>query len=88
MALGASLVGMNDALNLDTSPTGNEAKWERNFALLEEFARLHGHARVPQGHQVHGVKLGDWARTQKTAHRAGRLRQDRSDRLEALGALA
>lgn len=40
--------------------------WDRNLALLRDFAEREGHARVRYGQFVQGVALGQWAKAQRT----------------------
>lgn len=59
-------------------------KWERSFALLEQYASEHGTARVPNKYTVDGVKLQQWVAVQQGAHAEGTLNPQRQQRLEAL----
>jgi hypothetical protein len=62
----------------------HDLHWERMCGHLERFAQEHGHAEVPRGYA--GVPgLLRWISIQRIAHRWGRLRADRSERLEAIG---
>ncbi len=60
------------------------AAWERFFRRLVAFAETHGHTAVPQQFVDGDVHLGRWLANQRTAFTAGRLDQDRIDRLAAL----
>jgi Helicase associated domain len=68
----------------------NDAAWEAKFALVQEFARQHGHCRIPTTDPV----LGDWVRSQRKRWRRARARlskqqQQHDDtklqRLQAIG---
>ena len=59
-------------------------RWERTFALLEQYVAEHGTARVPNKYTVDGVKLQQWVAVQQSAHAEGTLNPDRQHRLEAL----
>jgi superfamily II DNA or RNA helicase len=61
-----------------------DTAWEEGCTVLERFVDHHGHARVPANHVEDGYKLGKWVSTQRTAHRVGRLSDERTARLEAL----
>jgi hypothetical protein len=61
-----------------------EVDWEEGFCSLERFAAREGHTRVPQNHVENGYPLGTWVNKQRTVHRACRLSDERSARLEAL----
>lgn len=60
-----------------------EVAWEEAFAKLEAFRCEHGHAAVPKTHP--DQTLAQWVLTQRAAKRAGTLRPDRAERLDALG---
>ena len=45
-------------------------EWDEGYAALRDFAKRHGHCRVPRDLRVHGVSLYSWAARQ----RAGRER--------------
>lgn len=58
--------------------------WERNYALLEEWAQVHAGALLPRGAKsLSGrICLGEWAEQQRIAYRRGHLTEDRARRLE------
>lgn len=64
--------------------------WEAAFRLLQEYVRMHGHARVPRGYKIEGFNLSTWVLTQrglyrkKSAGKENALTPDRIVRLEAL----
>ena len=77
---------MLDVLGFSWDPKGD--KWERNFALLEQFKEREGHCNVPNSHEEDGIKLGtwlDWQRQVRKGNRGGNLSSERIERLEALG---
>jgi len=41
--------------------------------LLQDYAREHGHMRVPREHVVEGRQLGEWVQNQRALHRRGEL---------------
>ena len=47
---------MLDALGFSWDPKGD--KWERSFALLEQYKKREGDCNVPQSHKEEGNKLG------------------------------
>jgi hypothetical protein len=57
-------------------------KWERRYARLTAFQRLHGHANVP-GHPDR--ELRKWVLEQRLSHAQGDLDETRVARLEELG---
>jgi superfamily II DNA or RNA helicase len=59
-------------------------RWERNYSLLTEFTREHGTAKVPQGYEVDGIKLGTWVNLQRGTYRQGVITDERRKRLESL----
>ena len=61
-----------------------EANWQGMCALLEAFAREHGHTEVSRGDAAN-LRLAEWVRNQREADRAGRLSAERRARLEAAG---
>ena len=60
------------------------SQWEWGFALLQDFHRQHGHARVPH-HWPENAALERWARQQRFARDHGSLHFDQQARLNALG---
>jgi len=62
--------------------SASDAKWDKAFSLVAEYARRHGTARVPHGTVVDGVKLADWVINNRA--KFDRLSADRRRRLESL----
>jgi hypothetical protein len=60
------------------------ADWEDGFFHLERFTAREGHSRVPSTYIEDGYRLGQWAKVQRRAYRAGKLSANRIARLEAL----
>jgi hypothetical protein len=58
--------------------------WERHHAVLLEFVEREGHARVPTDHVEDGLPLAAWVIRHRQDHKAGKVPQDRAERLEAL----
>jgi hypothetical protein len=56
------------------TPVVGPGVWEKQFALLQEFAAVHGHCRVPRSAQ-HDPSLSRWVHKQRSAYRA---EQDRA----------
>jgi hypothetical protein len=44
----------------------NDARWNRNYELLKQFADAYGHVQLPKDYQVGGVALGTWYVRQRT----------------------
>jgi superfamily II DNA or RNA helicase len=56
------------------------------LAELAAYAETHGDAKVPQDYETaDGFKLGDWCVERRKRRRLGKLQQDRTDALDALG---
>ena len=64
-----------------------EREWERNFKLLEQYAKREGHCDVPNKHIEDGVNLGEWLGKQRGAYKKGELDESRQQRLEELGVI-
>lgn len=62
----------------------NESKWEEGFRHLVDYMKHHDDATPPPRYRQGDYSLGSWVGTQRTTYRAGRLRDDRARRLEAL----
>jgi superfamily II DNA or RNA helicase len=62
--------------------SASDAKWDKAFSLLAEYARLHRSTRVPHGTVVDGVRLADWVINNRA--KFNRLSDDRRQRLESL----
>jgi superfamily II DNA or RNA helicase len=58
--------------------------WDRAFAVLEEYVRRQGTARVPVLYRENGFALGQWVSLQRGTYRSGTLSPERRQRLEAL----
>ena len=74
---------MLNALGFSWDPRAD--KWERNFALLEQFQEREGHGNVPRSHEEDGAKLGIWLDTQRQQYKKGKLDESYQRRLENLG---
>jgi len=61
-----------------------EARWERRYAELEVYVRIHGHARIARTDAVHS-RLSRWLKTQQSMAVAGTLTVERWWRLRELG---
>ena len=72
-----------DALGFSWNPLAD--RWERNFALLEDYKKREGHCNVSRSHEEGGVNLGLWLNTQRTAMKRGKLDEAYQRRLEKLG---
>ncbi|KAL9180681.1 LOW QUALITY PROTEIN: hypothetical protein ACHAXT_011134 [Thalassiosira profunda] len=57
------------------------ARWMERFNELEDFKKQNGHCNVPRT----SGPLGGWVKTQRRAHKEGKMRDDRKQRLEAIG---
>lgn len=62
--------------------SATDAKWERAFQFVADYARIHGTARVPRGTVVGGVKIGDWVINNRV--KFSKLSPDRQKRLNSL----
>ena len=62
----------------------SEARWERRYAEVEVFVRIHGHARI-QKTDVFYRRLAGWVKTQHALAMAGTLAVERWWRLRELG---
>lgn len=58
--------------------------WNTNYQRLIAYAERHGHARVPVDYVEDDVRLGWWAKTQRSFFLAGRLDPALAARLTAL----
>jgi hypothetical protein len=61
-----------------------EYEWEAGLEALHAFAAREGHARVPRDHVEGPLRLGEWSKTRRVEHAAGRLEPTRAAELEAL----
>ena len=60
--------------------------WELAFSKLAEYKTENGDVLVPDNFvSADGFKLGVWVRNQRQSKAKGKLRQERADRLNALG---
>ena len=58
--------------------------WEKMFAALVEFKKVHGHCNVPQK-SGENKRLGKWVNTQRTHYKRRTLRHDRKQQLDSIG---
>ena len=62
----------------------DEVSWQTNYELYNKFKETHN--REPkQKEQFEGVKLGSWVHLQLIAYKAGKLSQEKIDKLNLLG---
>lgn len=61
-----------------------QARYEEGLRLLRDFARKHGHARVPDRYEQGGFPLGSWVHTRRLDHKQGRLDPAHKAALSAL----
>ena len=81
--LNANRYEMLDNLGFSWDPVTEQ--WEKNYALVEQYAEREGHANVPQEHVEEGTRLGRWLEWQRRNMRDGTIDPSHADRLEALG---
>lgn len=62
----------------------HDAEWEHMFEVLRDFINLHGHCRIAAKSKEH-PKLGGWIWRQRSQRRAGKLKAERIQRLDAIG---
>ena len=77
----AQLNGIGFTWILSESPR----PWDESFELLKVYEEEHGDCRVPQRAEYGGVKLGGWVNSQRKAHKAGKLSENRRTRLDDIG---
>ena len=66
--------------------SANSRKWETGYASAKAYHSQHGNIDVSSGYvDSDGFKLGGWITDQREKFRVGRLKQDRKERLDALG---
>jgi hypothetical protein len=58
--------------------------WEKMFAALVEFKRIHGHCQVPQQSREY-KRLGKWVNTQRTRNKRGKVLPARKQLLDSIG---
>jgi hypothetical protein len=61
------------------------AKWDKMYALLQQFKKREGHCNVPKSHTEDKAKLGTWVNTQRQLKTKEKLDPDRQKRLEEIG---
>ena len=59
-------------------------QWEEGFTRLLDYVASHGDARVPDGYELDGFRLGQWVGMQRGSHRKNTLGADRERRLVRL----
>ena len=62
-----------------------EAEWDYKFGLLKLWVEEKGDAKVTQGTEYLGVKLGMWVSAQRQRVRKGKMSQYNIDKLNELG---
>ncbi len=66
-------------------PDPYEEAWERGYDHAKAYYALYGHLQMPDSYCTEdGYPLGDWLRAQRRAEQAGKLKEDRRSRLNAL----
>jgi hypothetical protein len=61
-----------------------DASWQRAVQALRAYAAENGTTRVPSGHTVGNLRLGEWVGHQRRLHRRGQLAPDRVAQLQTL----
>lgn len=61
-----------------------EDAWNEMYDMLVNYKEKHGHCKVCF-HDAADRKLAVWVNTQRTAHKEGKMAQERQHRLETLG---
>jgi len=74
---------MLNALGFSWDPLAD--RWERNFALLEQYKGREGHSDVPHGYEEDGAKLGRWVCWLRQQYKKGKLAYSYQRRLDNLG---
>ena len=65
---------------------GQEDAWERSFREAERYCQEHGNLEVPADYvDANGSWLGKWISVQRRAGREGRLTEEQTQRLSAIG---
>ena len=63
--------------------------WEKMFAALVDFRKMHGHCNVPQKSReyksLEQKRLGKWVNSQRTANFRGKLNPARKQQLDSIG---
>ena len=62
-----------------------DIQWDNNFECLASYLKRTGNKNVPSALKEGNVALGRWFRLQKELYSRGELRDDRTERLLALG---
>lgn len=63
---------------------GQDAKWARASALIEQYAKREGHTRVPKKHIEDGFALGVWVMHLRDDYLRGHLSEERRKYLQKL----
>ena len=62
------------------------SRWAQGLGALEAFVASHGHTRVPATHRTaEGFPLGSWVSARRQDRQAGRLTDEQTGALDALG---
>lgn len=62
----------------------HDANWEKGMALLLDYVKETGHARVPTSYTVDGSRLGIWVNVQRGKYAKGKLDSARQEQLAIL----
>tara|TARA_R110002020_G_scaffold475876_1_gene713519 strand:+ start:70 stop:789 length:720 start_codon:yes stop_codon:yes gene_type:complete len=63
----------------------NEHKWQENLAAFIDYKKENPDVPVPQKAKYHGLNLGTWVNTQRSAYKQDTLSAERIERLEEAG---
>ena len=80
--LGPEKIALLSSVGFDWTPYVDHL-YNKNYSLLVDFARTHGHARVPKGFKMGQVNLGSWVGTIRG--RRASLGQEKIAMLDQLG---
>jgi superfamily II DNA or RNA helicase len=71
-----------EAIGFEWDPLSN--KWASMFTALSEYRKKYGTCNVPQNYSE-DLDLGVWVSMQRCAYKAGKILQDRIEKLESIG---
>lgn len=62
-----------------------KALWDEYFSLISQFATENGLVQITENTVYHGLPIGKWVHRQRVSYKAGRLQNDRYQKLCKLG---
>ena len=63
----------------------SEKQWDEHYQIAKRYYKEHGNLLIKETEQIDDLKMGYWIVSQRGQYKAGKLSEDRIDKLNAIG---